>query len=104
MGRWRCWRIPNHCTIVASGATSSKASLSPCNRRYHMIGHFSSARPVRLAALLLAVVALAIIQGSTLRPRVVAAAPRRPFPQHLAYAPGTIRPNLRTQAEQDDDV
>lgn len=29
---------------------------------------------------------------------------RRPFPQHLTYAPGTIRPNHRTQAQQDDDV
>jgi endoglucanase len=28
----------------------------------------------------------------------------RPFPQHVAYAPGTIRPAARTQAQQDDDV
>jgi endo-1,4-beta-D-glucanase Y len=27
-----------------------------------------------------------------------------PFPQHLTYAPGTIRPNHRTQAQQDEDV
>lgn len=30
--------------------------------------------------------------------------PRRPFPQHVTYAAGTIRPNRRTQARQDDDV
>lgn len=30
--------------------------------------------------------------------------PRHPFPQHILYAPGTIRPNHRTQAEQDQDV
>jgi endo-1,4-beta-D-glucanase Y len=30
--------------------------------------------------------------------------PRYPFPQHQAYAPGTIRPNQRTQAQQDADV
>lgn len=30
--------------------------------------------------------------------------PRRPFPQHVQYAPGTIRPNHRTQAQQDQDV
>ena len=30
--------------------------------------------------------------------------PRYPFPQHVAYAPGTIRPNRRTQAQLDDDV
>ena len=30
--------------------------------------------------------------------------PHYPFPQHRTYAPGTIRPNLRTQAQQDDDV
>ncbi len=33
-----------------------------------------------------------------------ATSPRHPFPQHVAYAPGTIRPNHRTQAQQDDDV
>lgn len=31
-------------------------------------------------------------------------APQRPFPQHVTYADGTIRPNHRTQARQDDDV
>ncbi len=30
--------------------------------------------------------------------------PRRPFPQHVAYAPGVMRPNHRTQAQLDDDV
>lgn len=32
------------------------------------------------------------------------AAPRRPFPQRLVYAAGTIRPNHRTQSQQDNDV
>lgn len=30
--------------------------------------------------------------------------PQYPFPQHVPYAPGTIRPNQRTQSQQDDDV
>ncbi len=30
--------------------------------------------------------------------------PNYPFPQHVDYAPTTIRPNQRTQAQQDDDV
>jgi endo-1,4-beta-D-glucanase Y len=30
--------------------------------------------------------------------------PRRPFPQHVTYATGTIRPDHRSQAQQDDDV
>lgn len=34
----------------------------------------------------------------------LSASPSRPFPQHATYAPGTIRPNRRTQAAQDDDV
>ncbi|MGH2561136.1 MAG: glycosyl hydrolase family 8 [Thermomicrobiales bacterium] len=29
---------------------------------------------------------------------------RFPFPRHLVYAPGAIRPNHRTQLQQDDDV
>ena len=33
-----------------------------------------------------------------------AAGPRFPFPQHVTYATGTIRPSRRPQAEQDDDV
>jgi endoglucanase len=33
-----------------------------------------------------------------------AAAIQRPFPQHTVYATGTIRPNHRTQAQQDEDV
>ncbi len=31
-------------------------------------------------------------------------APNRPFPQHVDYAPGTLRPDHRTQSRQDDDV
>jgi hypothetical protein len=30
--------------------------------------------------------------------------PRYPFPQHVVYAPGTIRPDHRSQVEQDNDV
>jgi endo-1,4-beta-D-glucanase Y len=30
--------------------------------------------------------------------------PRRPFPQRLAYAPGSLRPGRRSQDQQDDDV
>jgi endo-1,4-beta-D-glucanase Y len=33
-----------------------------------------------------------------------AAGPHHPFPQHVTYAPGTLRPNHRTQAQQDADV
>ncbi len=32
------------------------------------------------------------------------AIPNHPFPQHVQYAPDTIRPNHRTQEQQDDDV
>ncbi len=34
----------------------------------------------------------------------LAATPQRPFPMHVAYATGSIRPNHRTQSRQDDDV
>jgi endo-1,4-beta-D-glucanase Y len=34
----------------------------------------------------------------------VVLSPQHPFPQHIKYAPGTIRPNQRTQAQQDNDV
>jgi endo-1,4-beta-D-glucanase Y len=34
----------------------------------------------------------------------VDAAPRRPFPQHTRYAPGTILPSHRSQTQLDDDV
>lgn len=30
--------------------------------------------------------------------------PKRPFPQHVAYATGAMRPSHRTQAQQDDDL
>lgn len=33
-----------------------------------------------------------------------AAAPKRPFPQHVSYMAGSVRPSHRTQAQQDDDV
>lgn len=35
---------------------------------------------------------------------VATAVARFPFPQHVSYAPETIRPDHRSQAEQDDDV
>lgn len=31
-------------------------------------------------------------------------APHHPFPQHVTYAPGTIKPNSHSQAQQDTDV
>jgi len=34
----------------------------------------------------------------------IASSPRRPFPQHVVYAQGTIGPNHRTQEQLDDDV
>jgi endo-1,4-beta-D-glucanase Y len=37
-------------------------------------------------------------------PAAAVANPHYPFPQHAVYAPGTIRPNHRTQAQQDDDA
>jgi endoglucanase len=43
--------------------------------------------------------------GSYSNPATASTAfPQRPFPQHSTYAPGTIRPNQRTQAQMDDDV
>jgi endo-1,4-beta-D-glucanase Y len=36
--------------------------------------------------------------------RAASAAARRPFPQHVTYAAGTIFPNHRSQARLDDDV
>ncbi len=33
-----------------------------------------------------------------------AAVPRRPFPQHMQYAPGTLRPSHQSQNFQNDDV
>lgn len=30
--------------------------------------------------------------------------PKRPFPQHVSYATGSVRPNHRTQPQQDDDL
>jgi hypothetical protein len=36
--------------------------------------------------------------------RAPAADAHYPFPQHRVYATGTIRPNQRTQQQQDDDV
>ncbi len=43
---------------------------------------------------------LPMVQTATL----VSPLPKRPFPQHLTYATGTIRPNHRSQSQQDDDV
>lgn len=38
------------------------------------------------------------------KPKPPGTAPQRPFPQHVTYAAGTIRPNHKPQAEQDADV
>lgn len=58
------------------------------------------------AALLLSAVALAACGGSNTpaAPTPSLAGPRHPFPQHVSYAAGTIRPSRRSQAQQDDDV
>ena len=42
--------------------------------------------------------------ASTLLVAEPLAAAGRPFPQHVLYAAGTIRPSHRTQSQQDDDV
>ena len=50
---------------------------------------------------------LVCLAGSLLYSFIIpapAASPQRPFPQHMTYAPGTIRPNQRTQAQMDEDV
>ncbi|HHJ06703.1 MAG TPA: hypothetical protein ENK24_04310, partial [Anaerolineae bacterium] len=43
-------------------------------------------------------------QPDLVAPSAAITAPRRPFPQHVSYAPGTIRPTHRTQAQQDNDA
>lgn len=56
----------------------------------------------RRALLATAVIGAAFVRGTT---SVRAAGePVHPFPRHLDYAPDTIRPNHRTQDQQDDDV
>ncbi|HXI12832.1 MAG TPA: glycosyl hydrolase family 8 [Thermoanaerobaculia bacterium] len=62
---------------------------------------------MRYSCLPLALIAalLAPAEGvPVVKPSSVQAGPRRPFPQHVTYAAGTIRPNRRAQARQDDDV
>jgi endo-1,4-beta-D-glucanase Y len=54
-------------------------------------------------ALLASTILIGAVFPATAAPQAIAA-PQRPFPQHLVYAPGTIRPNHRTRAQQDDDV
>ena len=52
-------------------------------------------------------VIVGVLTGLTLilaQAAVGRAAPKYPFPQHVTYASGTIRPNQRTQTQQDDDV
>ncbi len=44
-----------------------------------------------------------IMPASARAPRT-SASPAHPFPQHRSYAPHSIRPNHRTQAQLDDDV
>ena len=57
----------------------------------------------RLLSAVLAGVLLTACTG-TAPAELADANPRYPFPQHLTYAPGTIRPNHHGQAEQDADV
>jgi len=52
-----------------------------------------------VSLLLLSVPALALPV-----PALAGDAPSQPFPQHVRYAAGTLRPSHRTQAQQDDDV
>ena len=42
--------------------------------------------------------------GGSIRARRAEPIPRRPFPQHVVYAPGTLRPSHRSQAVQDADM
>ncbi len=58
-----------------------------------------SACCTRLASLLLCFAAAELSAAGA-----SAAPPLRPFPQHMSYAPGSIRPDHRSQTEQDDDV
>lgn len=48
----------------------------------------------------LVALALLLLVGGT----AAAQSPIRPFPQHVEYAAGTLRPSHRSQAQQDDDV
>lgn len=41
---------------------------------------------------------------ATITSRITAPEPAHPFPQHVTYAPATIQPNHRTQAQLDDDI
>jgi endoglucanase len=41
---------------------------------------------------------------SVIAPPRADAVPQYPFPQHVTYAPGTIRPTVPAQAQQDADV
>lgn len=63
----------------------------------------------KLFLLILSLIALFLLVSGGTTPRTVAqtvaqAVPQRPFPQHVAYASGTIKPNHRTQAQLDQDV
>src|SRR5262249_38800929 len=49
-------------------------------------------------------VAAVVSLGVAVHGTAQAAPPSHPFPQHLTYAPGTIFPSHRTQAQLDDDV
>lgn len=55
-----------------------------------------------LFGLLCGLIILLSCNSETLAPAVES--PKHPFPQHKVYAPNTIRPNHRTQAQQDNDV
>ncbi len=61
-----------------------------------------------LIAVAMASLMLACVQGGehpgSASTAVPATAPRHPFPQHVSYAAGSIRPDHRSQAQLDDDV
>ncbi|HEY0734515.1 MAG TPA: glycosyl hydrolase family 8 [Herpetosiphonaceae bacterium] len=58
----------------------------------------------RVLSLLLIGMVLANVAIALPRTSQAAAAPRRPFPQHVSYAPGSIRPSRFTQAQLDQHV
>ena len=45
-----------------------------------------------------------LLYAGTQDAAAASSSPQRPFPQHVAYAPGTTWPNSRTQEQMDDDV
>ncbi len=77
-------------------------------RAYHIVMGLSPLPGSVLLAFLLGAHPLTARQGIPRPVRIAGQTPRlqprRPFPQHVSYAPGTIRPDHRSQAQQDRDV